>query len=176
MSRHDLPVYKDMIELFLNEAPAISFKAISVPTKGIKSERDALHQLFYHLIIRGIETENETGRAVLPRTIQVWKDAEEEGSDRLLVASLDDKLKQSALSQFSNELFINEIMCVDSSKNVFMQIADLFSASANRIINRPSSQRNHKDTFAEFFLQSIGIEETFSSNENIGDMVVHISL
>ena len=114
MSRNDLPAYFDMINLFLKEAPAISFKIVSLPTVGIRNKQDALFQLFYHLLVRGVETENETSRAVLPRTLQVWKDAEEEGVDSLLVADLDDRLKQAATSRFSSELYVDEIRCVDS--------------------------------------------------------------
>ena len=176
MSRNDLPAYFDMINLFLKEAPAISFKIVSLPTVGIRNKQDALFQLFYHLLVRGVETENETSRAVLPRTLQVWKDAEEEGVDSLLVADLDDRLKQAATSRFSSELYVDEIRCVDSENNIFIQVTDLFSASANRILNQPGSQRNHKDKFAEFFLEAIGIGKSFSPNEQVGDMVVHISL
>ena len=57
-----------------------------------------------------------------------------------------------------------------------MQIADLFTASANRLLNQPGSQYNHKDEFAEFFLEVTGVGKSFSPNEQVGDMVAHISL
>jgi hypothetical protein len=88
MSRDDLPIYQRMIEIFLHESPTHSFKVISIPAKGIQNKQEALRQLFYHLIVKGIENENKTGRAVLPRVLQVWKDSEEEGADRLLIAEL----------------------------------------------------------------------------------------
>ena len=176
MSRDDLPIYKRMLEIFLHEAPTYSFKVISVPARGIQNKQEALRQLFYHLIIKGIENENETGRAVLPRSLQVWKDAEEEGADRLLIADLDDKLKQASPTLFNNKLYLNFVRCADSEHNLFLQIADLFSASANRILNESGVAKNHKTDFAEFFLDSVGIDKTFSPNEKLGDHVAHISL
>jgi hypothetical protein len=176
MSRNDLPIYKEFVKLFLQEAPAFSFKIASVPTIGISNKTDALHQLFYQLLLRGVIDEHEKGRAILPRLLQVWKDAEEEGADKLLVADLEDKLKQAAVSRLKSELYLDEIRCINSSHDHFMQIADLFTASANRILNQPNSQQNHKDEFAEFFLEATGVGKNFSPNEQIGDMVAHISL
>ena len=176
MSRNELPTYIGMINLFLKEAPAVSFKIASIPTVGISNKQDALQQLFYHLLFRGVTNEHETGRAMLPRLLQVWKDAEEDGADRLLIANLEDRLKQAAISRLKGDLYIDAIRCINSTHDIFMQIADLFTASANRVLNQPSSQRNHKDDFAEFFLAATGVGKSFSPNEQIGDMVAHISL
>src|SRR5258706_4250444 len=176
MNQKDLPIYKEMATLFLKESTAISFKIASLPTIGIRDKQDALDRLFYHLIVRGIENENESGRAILPRTLQIWKDSEEEGSDRLLLAELDDQLKQAASTRFNNKLHINFIRCADSEHNLFLQLADLLSASANRVLNQSNLERNHKTEFAEFFLRLIGVDTTFSPNDQIGDKVIHISL
>lgn len=176
MARNDLKIYQEMIEIFLHEAPTFSFKIISVPTRGIQNKQEALRQLFYHLIVKGVENENETGRAVLPRSIQIWKDSEEEGSDRLLVADLDDKLRQASSTLFDNNLQLGLVRYADSEHNLFLQIADLFSASANRILNESAIARNHKTDFAEFFLDAVGVGKDFSPNDKIGDTVVHISL
>ena len=149
---------------------------ISLHSKGLESEHNALAQLFYHLLIRGIDDENKKGRAVLPRSLQVWKDAEEEGSDRLLIAELDDKLQQASSSRFDNKLNISFVRYADSEHNLFLQIADLLSASANRFLNQPGLNRNHKTEFAEFLLDKIGVDENFSTNDNVEDMLVHLSL
>ncbi len=176
MSREDLPIYKRMLEIFLHEAPTYSFKVVSVPARGIQNKQEALRLLFYHLIIKGVEHENETGRAILPRSLQVWKDSEEEGADRLLSADLDDKLKQASSMLFDKKLYLNFVRCVDSEHNLFIQIADLFTASVNRVLNEAAVAKNHKTDFAEFFLESVGIDKSFSPNEKIGDNVAHISL
>lgn len=176
MSRDDLPIYQRMIEIFLRESPTHSFKVISIPAKGIRNKQEALRQLFYHLIVKGIENEDKTGRAALPRVLQVWKDSEEEGADRLLIADLDDKLKQASVNLFSSNLYLDFVRCADSEHNLFLQVTDLFTASANRILNESAVVKNHKTDFAEFFLNAVGIDKSFSPNEKVGDMVAHISL
>ena len=134
ISRHDLPVYIGMIKLFLKDAPAVSFKITSVLAKGISNKQDALHQMFYHLLVRGVTDEHETGRAVLPRLLQIWKDSDDQGSDRLLVADLNDRLKQASTSQLNGQLYIDDIRCVDSTHNIFIQVADLFTASRQIVL------------------------------------------
>ncbi len=176
MGRKDLNIYKEMVQIFLSEAPACSFKVISIPARGIQNKQEALRQLFYHLIVKGIDNENETGRAVLPRSLQIWKDAEVEGSDRLLIAELDDRLRQASSNLFSGNLQIDYIRCADSKHNLFLQIADLLASSANRVLNEPSIERNHKTDFADFFLDLLGVDKSFCPNDKIGDTTVYISL
>lgn len=176
MARNDLKIYQEMIKIFLNEAPTFSFKIISIPARGIQNKQEALRQLFYHLIIKGVENENETGRAMLPRSLQIWKDAEEEGADHLLIADLVDKLRQASSTLFNKDLHLDIVRCADSEHNLFLQIADLLSASANRILNESGIARNHKTDFAEFFLDAVGVDKDFSPNDKIGDTVVHVSL
>ena len=104
------------------------------------------------------------------------KDAEEEGADRLFVAELDDRLKQASTNLFDKNLHLDFVRCADSEHNLFLQITDLFTASANRVLNESSVVKNHKTDFAEFFLNAVDIDKSFVPNEKLGDMVVHISL
>jgi hypothetical protein len=176
MGRRDVGAYKRLVEFMLREMPTMSLKLISVPTSGITQKQDAFHQLFYHLIVSGIKHEHETGRAALPRRLQVWKDAEEAGTDGLLIADLDDRLRQAAESRFGKQLYVDQIHCADSRENPFLQIADLLAGSANRVLNRPSTGRNHKDEFAEFFLCCAGMDLGFAPNDQADDLTVHIAL
>jgi Protein of unknown function (DUF3800) len=79
--------------------------------------------------------ENSTGRAPLPRTLQVWKDLEEVGADKLLMANLVDKMQHSAASIYENQLVVKDFNAVDSKGNAFLQMADLVAGSANRILS-----------------------------------------
>jgi hypothetical protein len=60
-----------------------SFKAISVERAGVKNVDEGLRELFFHILVRGIEHEVSTGRGPLPRALQLWKDLEEPGRDKL---------------------------------------------------------------------------------------------
>ena len=176
MSREDWSIYKAVVDIFCDNTNAVSFKLISVPRSRISREQDVFTALYYHLLVRGIEHEDTTRRAPLPRTLQVWIDTEEEGADKLRIANLKDKLKQASVFLFDGKLTVDQIYTVDSRKNSVLQIADLFTGSANRRLNRPGASRNHKDELSEYFLNRIGIDPQLSEIEEVGDMAVHISL
>ena len=81
-----------------------------------------------------------------------------------------------SITQVDNKLYIDFVSCVDSKLNLFLQMADLLSASANRVLNQAGVTRNHKTEFAEFFLEKVGVDKSFSPNDKVGNMVAHISL
>lgn len=175
--RHaDLPIYKELVDVCLKHGQAVSFKLVTVPRAGLGNVSQALTDLYYHLIVRGIEHEHETGRAPLPRKLQVWIDSEEAGLDRLRLANLDDRLIQAAQSRFDNGLEIDRVESGESKTNLILQVADLFAGSVNRILNRSGTTRNHKDELAEYLLQSLGIDFGLPENDKVGDMTVHILL
>jgi hypothetical protein len=176
MKKDELPIYKELVQLFLKQANAISFKFISLPRSGVGKVDDAFEDLYYHLLIQGIEHEDQTGRAPLPRGLQVWKDAEEIGSDKLLLANLEDRLKKAANSIYKDKLSINRLFAVDSKHNSFLQIADLLASSVNRIFNRSGESYNHKDGIAEYFLGALGIDLSLKPNAQMSDKTIHISL
>lgn len=171
-----LPIYKQAIDVFLKHANAVSFKFISVLRAGIPKTSQSLTDLYYHLLIRGVEHENETGRAPLPRTLQVWIDTEEAELDKLRLANLKDRLYQASETYFDEQLNIDELHSVESKSSPILQIADLFVGSVNRILNRSGSVHNHKDELAEYLLRSLGMEFSLSDNDKVGDMSFHITL
>ena len=176
LTRESLPVYMEVVDVFWEHANAVSFKLISVPRSGIGKVRDAFTDMYYHLLIQGIDHEHGTGRAPLPRALQVWIDAEETNLDKLLVTNLNDRLGQAAQTHFERKLVLDQVYTVDSEKNLILQIADMFTGSVNRILNRAGTTRNHKDELAEYFLNRFKINLQLPENDKVGDISVHISL
>lgn len=176
MKKEDLATYKDVVNVFWQHSSTVGFKLITIPRSEIKKTREAFIDMYYHLLIKGIEHEQETNRAPLPRSLQVWIDGEETGLDQLLVANLDDRLRQVAKSRFDDKLIIDRLSTVDSKHNLLMQIADLFTGSINRIMNQSGTTRNHKDEFAEHFLNRFGIDFALPENDKVGDLAVHIKV
>lgn len=176
LDRDSLPVYKAVVDVFWEHASAVSFKLISIPRSGIGKTRDAFTDMYYHLLLQGIKHENESGRAPLPRTLQVWIDAEETNLDKLLVENLKDRLTQSAQTYFEKKLILDQVYTVDSKKNLLLQIADMFTGSVNRILNRAGTNYNHKDELAEYFLNRFKINLQMPENDKVGDISIHISL
>ncbi len=176
LDRASLPIYKEVVDIFWEHASAVSFKLISIPRSGIGKVRDAFTDMYYHLLIQGINHESETGRAPLPRNLQVWIDTEETNLDKLLVANLEDRMTQATQTHFERKLVLDRVLTVDSEKNLLLQIADMFTGSVNRILNRSGTTRNHKDELAEYFLNRFRINLDLPENDKVGDISVHISL
>jgi hypothetical protein len=176
VSKGEVGIYCRLIDVIVDRGSAISFKCISLPRYGIRSVTDALSELYYHLLLKGIEHEIRTGRAPLPRTLQVWKDSEEPGADRLLMATLADRMRQASTTLLDGGLHIDGFEAVPSGQNTFLQIADLFVSSINRVMSRTGDNRGHKDDVADYVIQRLGIDPTQRSNETVHDMAMHIEL
>jgi hypothetical protein len=95
ISNNNIGCYREVLEIVKCKSSTISFKAISLERRGIKSVADAFTNLYYYLLVRGVEHEHSTGRAPLPRSIQLWKDAEEPGSDKLMMKQICERLQQT---------------------------------------------------------------------------------
>lgn len=173
---YNLPFYKKIADLLAENSNAISFKVISVERAGTGHVQQALLRLYYHLLLRGVEHEDRTERAPLPRNLQVWKDAEEPGSDKLFLAELRDRLEQVANTTFGEELHIDNLEAVRSEHLDLIQLADLFTSSVNRVLNVTGSRTGPKDEFADYFLDILGMPDGYRSEESLEDMTVHLSL
>jgi hypothetical protein len=176
ISEAKLPLYLEVIEMLANNCATVGFKAVSVQRRGISKVRDALLDLSFHLLTRGLEHEHTTGRAPLPRGIQVCKDAEEPGQDRLFAAALASRMKQSATTRFEGKLIVEEFSAEESVHNLFLQLTDLFTSSVGRQLNVSGERRQPKDVFAEKLLSRLGTSVLTQPSELIGDMAVHIVL
>ncbi len=168
--------YKELVNIVLTNFPTLSFKAVSVKSAGIADKQAAFSKLFYHLIIKGIEHENSSNRAPLPRGLSFFKDAEEEGYDQLLIAEVTNQLKQAAKTIFANKLHIDTLEAVDSKASLILQIADLFVSSISRSINHNGDGNHPKDKFTQYFLNSVGIEKTLPDEYQQDDMAIHMKL
>lgn len=170
-----LPSYRELADLIAANSAMLSFKAVSVQRKGIANNHNAFLRLASHLLVRGIEHEHNTGRAMLPRGISVCKDAEEVGQDKIFAAELSDRMKQAAASQFGGDLYVDEFSAENSSTNIHLQITDLFTSSLGRCLNARGDRRHAKDQFADYFLAKLGHTGVIQS-EVVGDMTMHIDL
>lgn len=148
VSRNKLETYKEFFLKYLRLNPTIGFKAIVLNKKGISDINSAISDLTFHLIHKGILHENQTGRAPLPRYLQVCIDEEEKGSDQLKI----ENLKERITSQHIPGLYLGDFAAVESKLNFSIQAVDLFISAVNRRIHNPNSQGNVKDELADFVL------------------------
>jgi hypothetical protein len=176
ISSGNIDYYRQVLEIVRNKISAISFKAISIERKGISNMTDALMLLYYYLLIGGVDHEHNTGRAPLPRNIQLWKDAEETGADKLMLKQIKEKLEQAAKIKFDDKLIVDELRAVDSKNLELIQLADLFTGSINRKLNAKGDGEAVKDQFANEFLKKFGLNDKLESFDGIGDCAFYTSL
>lgn len=171
ISNTNVARYYEILDILYKRSAAISFKAIELTRSGLSNPQSALDDMFYHLIVRGVEHEHASGRAPLPRNFQLWKDAEEESKDKLFIANLADRLGNASTSRFSDNFYVTEMFCIDSKKSELVQLADLFTASVNRLVNSPGSGAHVKDAFAKEFLVRFGLGDHKNSTQELGNVV-----
>lgn len=171
-----LPHYVAFAEFLVARAAVISFKALSVERAGVKNVDEALRELYYHLLVRGVEHEHSTGRAPLPRTIQVFKDLEEPGRDKLFMAALKERIEQVSVAKFDTQLSAEEFVPINSKGQILVQAADLYVSSLNRVLNGEGKSESAKDRFATYFLKVLQLPRGPTEEERVGDMTIHISL
>lgn len=155
LSKPRLSLYKEFFLKFLTLYPQTSFKVIVLNNRGLADKFKAITDLTYHLISKGIEHEDTTGRAPLPRMLQVLLDEDEKGSDQLKIENIKERLK----GQKIKGLYLDSFQALSSEKNFEIQIVDLFTASINRKLHS-QSDNHYKDEFANFVLSALKFDIT----------------
>lgn len=164
--------YLNVINILDTFATTISFRAITIERRGHTDLSRVLDDLLLHLLVRGVKHEHESGRAPLPRSISVFKDAEEESRDKLAVENLTFHLKNASKSQFGGKLHVSLISAIDSKALIPLQLADLFIGSLNRRLNGNLDGTHAKDRFAQAFLDRFAGSWKNHRYEQGGDMTV----
>lgn len=165
-----LEQYKAFFLKFISLIPSAGFKVIIIKRSGLKNINSAITDLTFHLINNGISHENETGRAPLPRMLQLRIDDEEAGSDQLKLANIRERL----VSQKIEGLHIDSFEAVESEGNLYIQAVDLFISSVNRKLHNPVNKGNHKDELAEYILELLNfdISRVNKTNDSIDKSMV----
>ncbi|MBN1181883.1 MAG: DUF3800 domain-containing protein [Bacteroidales bacterium] len=174
ISDSNFDTYCRFVDFFTTRNPIVSFKSIYVERKGLKNVQDSLCKLAVLLLYKGIQHENDTGRAILPRSLQFYKDSEEIGADKLFLEEVKMEIENLSASQFNNQINIDQIIAIESKDNPIMQITDLYTASLNRKINNPGTGTNIKDKFAEYFINAIN--HNYGKEEKDSDLIYTIAL
>lgn len=176
IGRTKLSFYKELARLLGEKATTFSFKAVSVERRGVGNVDRALRDLYYVLLREGVRHEVENGRAVLPRKLQFLKDAEEPGSDKLLLEEVKDNMFAASASQFDGKLEPGIFMIEDSKYSELLQVADLFTSSVSRQLNAVGGKTQPKDEFAEYFVKAVNFVSATIKDETRGDAVYHLTL
>lgn len=170
---HKLDAFKEFFLMFLKLNPTVCFKVIVIDRKGLKQINQVITDLTFHLIYKGIQQENRTARAPLPRLLQVWIDREESGSDQLKIENLKERLN----GQNEKGLYLGDFEAVDSKDNFSIQAVDLFTAAVNRRLHGSGKSENAKDELANYILELLSFDpKTIDFNETECDRLTVFNL
>jgi hypothetical protein len=163
VTNHKLEVYKEFFQNLLTWHPGIAFKVIIIDGAGFSNITEAITHLTFHLISKGIMHEDKTGRAPLPRKLQVTIDNEEKGSDKMKLENLKERIENKKI----DGLIIDKFEAIDSKDDLYLQAVDLFIASVNRKLHSSENTNNAKDQLAEFILNLLKFDlKIVDSNNN----------
>lgn len=166
LNKNRLPDYKEFFGKFMYINPQAGFKYVIVRNSGFGNTNEAITDLTYHIIIKGIEHEHSSGRAPLPRMINLTIDNDDLGSDQLKLENIKERILNRRLSQ----LWIGEFKAEDSKNDFYIQATDLFTGALNRKIHNPKGS-NHKDELADFILGKLNLNpESLNSTTNDNDI------
>ncbi|MCS4162951.1 DUF3800 domain-containing protein [Sphingobacterium sp. BIGb0116] len=166
LKTNNLNRYKQFVEKFIGLNPEISFKAIVLKRKGVSDNDRALEDLTTHLLYEGVLQEHNSNRAKLPRNLTLTVDREEDGRDKLKLANIKERIR----SQKINGLHLLNFVAEDSFGNEYIQMADLLTASLNRIVNFPQNT-GAKDEFARYLLSLLKVDVESFKDDNYNDVL-----
>lgn len=171
ITKGNLEKYQKILAVIVENSSKLSFKALAVERRGLANVDDTIGKLFYHMLINGVREENATGRAILPRSLQFRKDAEEVSKDELLMMEIKLQLENASSSIFKGRLYVDVIEVEDSKRSPLMQLADLFTGSISRVLNREGDGTGPKDVFAKEFLNAFGMQASDKTLEGLSQCI-----
>jgi hypothetical protein len=176
INKGNVRYYLEFADFLVEKAAVLSFKAISMSRVGLADVDRGISSLLRHLILRGIQHEHQTGRAELPREVSVWKDKDTPAGDERILAELKRDLTADSQQIFEGKLRVGFLSPIESDRQVFIQVADLFAGSLNRVLNVDEQPGTPKYDLATHLLQGLGMPDGPVDNEQEGDMTVYLRL
>jgi len=164
--RQEVDLYKEFIDLLVNQSDSISFKAVVTNTETSTRKIDEIiTDLYTMMLISGLKHELECGRTALPRLINVFKDLED-AKDKLYLGVQREHIRQLIKTEYDGQASLEILEGVPSYTSPFVQIADLFTGCLGRKLNVKGAN-NHKDQIADYFFEQFEIDtETFTTKDS----------
>lgn len=168
-----LPLAMEFFSLAVSQTDSISLKAVALETHSAQLHHDQLvYRLHYETMLKGVEFDLAHGRMRLPRVVFLAKD-EDKVPDALWGAELGRKLRYDCQQFFSGEIRVEEVFAVDSQDHTLLQVADLFTGSISRVLNRGTDVNgNEKDEFAAFVCDALSLDPRDVRTESGVDWVM----
>lgn len=152
---HDL--LREYLGVVAQHRQYLGIKYAAVRRSGIRRPiEDAVIKLHEILLVDGLTHELETGRAQLPRFLNVVID-EEDSLDKFALRTAQDRANTSLIKSLEQRDTVEKFESLPSRQSALIQLADVVAGAVNRRMNGASNKANYKDEMAELVFQSLGI-------------------
>lgn len=164
VDKKNVELYKELVDIVADHSSTIGFKAICFKKAGSSLKIDDIVTKLYLVgICDGLNHEIETGRADIPRTLNILKD-KEDTKDNLILETQRLELQTHITSMFDRKVYLGYLNALPSYSNNFLQVVDVFTGCLSRRLNTPNG-RQPKDELAVYFFEKFNIDpETLISN------------
>jgi hypothetical protein len=165
VNKNNIEQYKWLVDVVAEHSSTIGFKAICFKKAGsVQKIDDIVTNLYLVGLCDGLSHEVETGRVVVPRTINIVKDRED-AKDNLILEKQILEVETHIKMRFNHKVNLGYFMAAPSYSNFFLQVADVFTGCLNRKINTPLGN-NAKDDLANYFFDKFSIDlQTLTSEK-----------
>ena len=118
---HSKANYIEFVRQALAESEYVGFKAIILAKAEVRHRptEDAIFNLYYRLIVDGVEHELKRGRFSKPRGIVLKKD-EDESTDKIHLKNLRDRLQVECPKRFDNEIYVADAVSLNSTRDILI--------------------------------------------------------
>jgi len=170
LGKSDETALTQYLEVVRANSEFMSFKLIGVErAKTKRSIVEIVFKLHQRMLIQGALHEVNSGRASLPRAIDVTID-EEDSIDAIALAEMRAAV-QRELSDSHKDLTVGDVTLSSSRNSALLQLADMVAGAANRRRNH-DGERNFKDEFADQIIETLNLVVEEGGDENFDSSAV----
>lgn len=155
LGKGDGPALTEYLSVVRSNSEFISYKLIGIErSKTRRPITEVVFKLHQRMLIQGALHEITSGRASLPRAIDVTID-EEDSLDAIAAAEIKATV-QRELSDAHDGLTVGDVTLSSSRHSALLQLVDMVAGAANRRRNH-DGERNFKDDFADEIIETLGL-------------------
>lgn len=170
LGKGDAEALSQYLKVVRSQAEFLSFKIIGIErAKTKRSITELVFKLHERMLIQGARHEVESGRVILPRTIDVTID-EEDSLDAIALSEMKASVRRE-LALHHKDLSVGDLILSSSRHSALLQLADMVAGAANRRRNH-DGERNFKDDFADEIIAELSLVVEEGADENFDSSTV----
>lgn len=157
LGKTDGVALSEYLDVVTKNSEYLSFKVIGIErAKTKRSVEQIVAKLHEQMLKNGVIHEVQSGRVVVPRTVEMTID-EEDSLDAIALSEMKASIESFFSQRFPDgAISIGEIAAASSKNSHLLQLADIVAGAINRRRNH-EGERNFKCDFADQIIEKLGL-------------------